>query len=83
MAPEQPQAVLLNGPSTSRPAPSSAVKANVASLQSSFISDSGSRSYDAKTALEDLPTVRLALQLFLESKMVESEDLLNGKDPVK
>jgi tetratricopeptide repeat protein 39 len=82
MASEQPQEVLLNGHPTSQPATPSAAKANVAALQSSFIADGGG-SYDVKTALDDLSIVRVALQLFLESKMVESEDLLNTKDPVK
>jgi len=82
MALEQPQEVLLNDHPTSQPPTPSAVKANVAALQSSFKADGGG-SYDLRTALDDLSVVRMALQLFLESKMVESEDLLNGKDPVK
>lgn len=82
MASEQPQEVLVNGHSTSQPPTPSAVKASVAALQSSYKANGGG-SYDEKTALDDLPVVRLALQLFLESKMVESEDLLNSKDPVK
>ncbi|KIJ35454.1 hypothetical protein M422DRAFT_262223, partial [Sphaerobolus stellatus SS14] len=49
-----------------------AIKANVAALQRTFASGQGKEPkelYDPKTALDDLPLVRKALQLFLESKM--------------
>jgi hypothetical protein len=82
MASENAQEVIVNGHSTSQPPTPSAVKASVATLQASVKSSKGGP-YDVKTALNDLPVVRTALQLFLESKMVESEDLINEKDPVK
>lgn len=60
-----------------------AAKANVAALQQTFASGQSREAYDPTTGLDDLPLVREALQLFLESKMVESEDLINNKDPIK
>ena len=82
MATEPPQVALPNDRSSQRATPAAAGKVNVALLQSSFISEGG-ESYDAKSALDDLPIVRMALQLFLESKMVESEQIINNRDPVK
>ncbi|GJJ13980.1 hypothetical protein Clacol_008237 [Clathrus columnatus] len=68
----------------SQPSTPAAIKASVAAIQKSFTSGKNAvEPYDPNTALNDLPIVRRALQLFLESKMVESEDLLNEKDPVK
>lgn len=82
MSSEKLQELAINGHSTSQPPTPAAVKASVAALQASFESTKG-EPYDPQTALEDLPLIRTALQLFLESKMVESEDLLNERDPVK
>jgi hypothetical protein len=39
--------------------------------------------YAAKDALGDIPGVSYALELFLASKMVESEDYCNESDPKK
>ncbi|KAF8575741.1 hypothetical protein K439DRAFT_1641118 [Ramaria rubella] len=76
------QPLLLNGNVISQPPTPAAIKATVAALQATFISDKGG-SYQPKNALDDLPLIRTALRLFLESKMVESEDLINERDPVK
>jgi hypothetical protein len=39
--------------------------------------------YTQAGALEDLPCVQYALETFLQSKMVECEDYMNGGDPKK
>jgi hypothetical protein len=39
--------------------------------------------YKAKDALSDLPGVSYALEIFLASKMHESEDYCNASDPKK
>jgi len=75
------EVIMVDLPST--PVTPTAVKASVAALQRTFASGQGKEPYDVKTALDDLPLVRKALSLFLESKMVESEDLINERDPTK
>ena len=82
MASENSQEV-INRVSTSQPSTPTAAKVSVAALQVPSVSLGRGEPYVAKTALKDVPVVRLALQLFLESKMVESEALMNAKDPVK
>ncbi|KAF8512083.1 hypothetical protein BU17DRAFT_54238 [Hysterangium stoloniferum] len=83
MAPEATQEVIVDLKLSREPKATTAIKANVAALQGSFTSGKGNEVYDVQTALDDIPLVHDALQLFLESKMVESEDLINNKDPVK
>lgn len=68
----------------SQPPTPAAVKIDVAAFQQSLTAGkTAAEPYDPNAALDDLPVVRLALQFFLESKMVESEELINEKDPIK
>ena len=83
MASENLQEVIVNPVSTSQPLTPTTAKANIAALQVPSVSPGRGEPYAAKTPLNDMPVVRLALQLFLESKMVESEALMNSNDPVK
>lgn len=68
----------------SQPTTPAAIKISVAAFQESLIAGkTAAEPYDPNTSLDDIPAVRRALQLFLESKMVESEELLDEKDPAK
>jgi hypothetical protein len=83
MPPEATKEVTIDLMLLDEPKTPAAIKANVAALQRSFTSGQATEVYDVQTALQDLPIIRTALQLFLQSKMVESEDLINSRDPVK
>ena len=41
------------------------------------------KEYSPENALDDLPAIRLALDQFLDSKMIESEELCLKIDPRK